>query len=1160
MRKLLSLVLALALVIGSFPLAFADAATSGAQLQTWKIVQGDLMADGNLTREMAITYFIRLLGEEAAALAYAEPTTFTDVAKTHWAYKYIAYAEAKKYTNGIGAGKFGLGGQVTTQQLAAFVVRGLGYADVAYADVMAKATELKLLTNVTATADQKINRGVGFEVLINTLNTPLKGQTVALKVVLGFEKAPVAVVPAKVKSAVALNSKTIEVTLTEAATAADVAAYTVKTGETAVAVTAAKFAPYSTTSKVVLLTVGTDLAAGTLYTVAAGDTKANFGGIAADTTKPTVVSVTSADYNEIVVTFSEAVDATKLVVTATEKYGAKAALTATYKSATKTTVTFTTADQKASTLYGTVIEGVTDFAGNVQVKDEAKTFVGTAKPTAKQTVKEAKVVDSKTVEVYFNLKADKVTAETVANYVVAEKYGAKTAVVVEKAELIAATTSPVKAEYVKLTLATDTKASTLYGIAVTNVKSLYDTVLDADQATTFVGVAPDTAKPSAVTAAAGSNTTLTLTFTDANGADNLAADVDTALVTVTEKYGAKTALTITKKEVVDNTIVFTTAAQKSATLYDVTVAKGIKDAKGNITTDALTTTFVGTAIAAKITSVTVAEDAATSVLTLTFDQNYGEGGLDVASYSIDGGIGYPNKVVAGATDNAVKITIPNTATGTLYKLTVKNVKNADGVAMDAAGITKTFVGTGSATPAVSKLEAAVAINNTTFKLYFNKDVADIAGLTAANMTITGSAVEVDTNALVYTDIADAKVLVVTLNTATDAADIKAAGKNATTGVYEVAFAGTGLDAAYNKIALAPIETDATKIKIDGIVAQDASTLVVYFNQAVRYVNPAHISVDLNGSTAAGVEAAATAVAMNTEKTQWQIGLTNPMTSTEALAVTITSPNTQISVGAAAATGQYNVPFTVVPAELALTVAGNTTAAGYIKDVYAVATDARTIVVYYPEAMNAAAGTLTNYTIAGGVTVIKATYSSTAKTTTLITDIDLPNATADLTINPLVKNAVGSKPVKKDATTNLLTVVARNTTTPAKVGIKSISTTGQVLTVIFDQEFKTSVDVLTAQNLIDLLTITLDNGGHTVATTSIDAALTIVKEFGEGNVIANSNANFIDRISVTIDASGAGGSDIAANQAGTVAFKGTVTVLGIKGQAATGTTAVTFVQE
>lgn len=79
------------------------------------------------TRIEALIMFLRLLGEEEAALATTSPCPFTDVAA--WAQPYTTYAYEKGYTKGVGGTLFDPAAPIPATQYLTFVLRALGYSD-----------------------------------------------------------------------------------------------------------------------------------------------------------------------------------------------------------------------------------------------------------------------------------------------------------------------------------------------------------------------------------------------------------------------------------------------------------------------------------------------------------------------------------------------------------------------------------------------------------------------------------------------------------------------------------------------------------------------------------------------------------------------------------------------------------------------------------------------------------------------------------------------------------------------------------------------------------------------------------------------------------------------------------------------------------------------
>ncbi len=215
MRKILSLVLVLALVLGAFP-AFAatDQLEIANMLKEYKVLigdeTGDLMLDEYLTREQALVVLARLMGMENEAKNTTFESSFTDVDHPYYE-PFIAFAESKGWTNGIGNGLFGYGQFLTAQQAAAYMLRALGY-DVAYEDVMAKAEEMGILKDVGAEASASILRGQVAVMMYNTLMTKPNNSDVTLLEQLGL--TPLAPAVATIQKVEANNLKQLKVYFT----------------------------------------------------------------------------------------------------------------------------------------------------------------------------------------------------------------------------------------------------------------------------------------------------------------------------------------------------------------------------------------------------------------------------------------------------------------------------------------------------------------------------------------------------------------------------------------------------------------------------------------------------------------------------------------------------------------------------------------------------------------------------------------------------------------------------------------------------------------------------------------------------------------------------------------------------------------------------------
>lgn len=101
------------------------------------------------TRLQALIMFIRVLGEEAEALAWNGSCPFTDVQPGSNGAKYVGYAYEKGYTNGYSATEFRPSNAVNARQYTEFILRALGYSSAAntdLSDALARAQSAGLLT------------------------------------------------------------------------------------------------------------------------------------------------------------------------------------------------------------------------------------------------------------------------------------------------------------------------------------------------------------------------------------------------------------------------------------------------------------------------------------------------------------------------------------------------------------------------------------------------------------------------------------------------------------------------------------------------------------------------------------------------------------------------------------------------------------------------------------------------------------------------------------------------------------------------------------------------------------------------------------------------------------------------------------------------------
>lgn len=200
MKKVLSLVLALSMTLGSFGMAFADTSVTSdieghdnqeaiERLNDLGIVEGDdrgFAPDENITRAEFAVLLVRALGLEGSANAAKGDTQFTDVtvdAGYEWASGAINVASRLGYIEGHGNGMFAPADEITYEQAVTIIVRALGYRPAAedkggypIGYLVVAEQDLDLDDNVTATQGLASTRGAVFQLLDNALTKPMMEQ------------------------------------------------------------------------------------------------------------------------------------------------------------------------------------------------------------------------------------------------------------------------------------------------------------------------------------------------------------------------------------------------------------------------------------------------------------------------------------------------------------------------------------------------------------------------------------------------------------------------------------------------------------------------------------------------------------------------------------------------------------------------------------------------------------------------------------------------------------------------------------------------------------------------------------------------------------------------------------------------------------------------
>jgi hypothetical protein len=269
---------------------------------------GNLNENQYLTRSEMMVILARMVGEFDQAYNYSRKSTFSD-GNNHWAERYVAYAQYRGWTAGIGNNKFGYENRHTVREASVFMLKALGYiadVDFTWTNAYTKAVQLGLFSSTALKADNDILRGDLFKMMLQTLYTKVKGLDITLGQVL--KVLPPTSTVFEVKTVKATSLKEIIVTFSKPLDRTTVSnSDFVIPGQT---LTAQVMADGFTVS---LTTAGTltnlTQYALTIDNIRSTDglnlTRTTLNFIASDTEAPRVLSVKPSSASSIEITFSE---------------------------------------------------------------------------------------------------------------------------------------------------------------------------------------------------------------------------------------------------------------------------------------------------------------------------------------------------------------------------------------------------------------------------------------------------------------------------------------------------------------------------------------------------------------------------------------------------------------------------------------------------------------------------------------------------------------------------------------------------------------------------------------------------------------------------------------------------------------------------------------
>lgn len=211
MKRVLSLVLALVLVLGMIP-TFAAEKTGGEELKALGLLSGnengDLMEDQTLERQEFAKVIAQLNGALDEAAAYVTPGTYADFDKVEgWAKPYVAYAEEQGWMTGKTGNMFDPAAELKSQELLVVLLRVLGYDD-----TWSKAFETAAEVGLVAEEITAITRGDAFELIWTAVSeVKMADSDMTLGVHLGVLEPVVVVKELAVNSVVADNARQVKV-------------------------------------------------------------------------------------------------------------------------------------------------------------------------------------------------------------------------------------------------------------------------------------------------------------------------------------------------------------------------------------------------------------------------------------------------------------------------------------------------------------------------------------------------------------------------------------------------------------------------------------------------------------------------------------------------------------------------------------------------------------------------------------------------------------------------------------------------------------------------------------------------------------------------------------------------------------------------------------
>ena len=182
MKKILSIILASLLRLGSFNVF----ATDTAELEKYEIIKGDpdgnMRLDDNLTRAEAVTLLTRLYGFNPETSDAAPANNFPDM-ENHWACNAAMIAKGLRIVDKVDGEAFNPDENIPAEEFIKMVICLLGYQEVAEQHggsphgYLIKASQLGVTKGVSISTGRFVTRKDAVQMLSNSLDIPLMVMT-----------------------------------------------------------------------------------------------------------------------------------------------------------------------------------------------------------------------------------------------------------------------------------------------------------------------------------------------------------------------------------------------------------------------------------------------------------------------------------------------------------------------------------------------------------------------------------------------------------------------------------------------------------------------------------------------------------------------------------------------------------------------------------------------------------------------------------------------------------------------------------------------------------------------------------------------------------------------------------------------------------------------